>query len=157
VRRLSAARRPAAPARRALAVLLLVAAGWTAWTTIDQSARVWAYGHRYRHESHAAAQDRLFGREYMEALRGIRSRIGAGETVYLIDDQSVEAGAPYFVLHYLAPRRAEMLGTTRGRSLLRVAQRAPAPDAWVVVVGDVGVPPFALRKAALTRWARSAR
>jgi hypothetical protein len=157
VRRLSVAPRSSPPARRALATLLLVAAGWAGWTTIDQSVRVWVYGHRYRHESHAAAQDRLFGRDYMEAIRSIRSRVGVDEPVYLIDDQRVESGAPYFVAHYLAPRRVELLGTTRGRSVLRVAQRAPSPEAWVVVVGDVGEPPYAMRKAALTRWARRAR
>jgi len=138
-------------------VALLAAAGWSAWASVEQSARVWKYGHRHRHENLAAAQDRLFGREYMAAIRDLRSRIAVDETVYLIDDQRVDAGALYFVLHYLAPRRIERLGTTRGRSLLRVAQWAPSPEAWIVVVGDLGGPPYAMRKAALVRQARRAR
>lgn len=95
---------------------------------------------RYRHESLAAAQERLLGSDYMDSVRQIRAVVAEHETVYLVDREASPSGAAYFALHYLAPRRVVFLGAPRRESPKLVRSRLPRDARWVVVVQAVGAP-----------------
>jgi len=126
---------------RAVLALTLVAAAWTATAAMRESVNIWRHARRYAHEPLERAQDRLFGRDYMEAIRAIRDRVPADASLELIDAQSAPRGATYFVLHYLAPRRIRRVGSTRDEPWRRLAKLVRRDASWVVVVGDLGQPP----------------
>lgn len=141
--------------RRLVVAATIAAAAHLALAAFREARSTWRQAHRLRGESFASAQERRLGADYMAALREMRSRVGVEETVYLVDAQSREFGAPYFVLHYLAPRRVERIGSTRDRSLRRLLNRVP-PHGWVVVVGDPGRLPRLERRERLRGETRRA-
>jgi hypothetical protein len=108
--------------------------------SLDESRRVWKRSNRLGNESYEAAQDRVFGRDYMESIREIRRRVPESESLFLIDRQRDEQGACYFALHYLAPRRLVLLDLSRKHELTRLGRSGRARQAWVVEVGDSGAP-----------------
>ncbi len=131
--------------RRALARLTVMLVVLAAVASLARALVVtrsqWRFVRRHRSESLAATQDRLFGRDYMAAVRAIRERVPETDTLYLVDGQSHERGACYFVLHDLAPRPVVYLGTYRSASLRHLREILPRPAQWVVEVGDAPQPP----------------
>jgi hypothetical protein len=111
-----------------------------AWTGLRESHAAWRRGHGFRHQTREAIEDRIFGREYMAAVREIRRRVPARSTVLLIDEQRREGGAAFFALHYLAPRRIRKLVTTGRTAEARAARRRVEKARWVVVVRDFPTP-----------------
>jgi len=133
--------------------LCALAAGAAAWTGLGESRAAWKRGHRHRRLSHEAVEDRIFGREYMAAVREIQRRVPTRAAVLLIDEQRQESGAAFFALHYLAPRRIRKL-VTQGRTVeARAARRRVEKARWVVVVRDFPTP-LELRTASEARRRR---
>jgi hypothetical protein len=104
-----------------------------ALVTLTESRRTFRYARRHAGESVAEAQDRLFGRAYMEALRSVRARVRPDETLLFVDELEQD-GSTYFALHYLAPRRLVRLGRTGELQRWRIERRLPARSAVVLVV-----------------------
>jgi hypothetical protein len=77
----------------------------------------------------------------MDAIRRIRATVGDDETLFLVDAQRRDGGAPYFALNALAPRRIVLLGRLRDEPLRRLQHRLRPRARWVVTVGDDGQPP----------------
>lgn len=94
----------------------------------------------YRHEPFGEAQSRLLGAGYVAALRRVRAEVPEDATIYLIDGEPKPAGAAYFALHYLAPRRVVYCGSPARESPKLVLSRLPADARWVVVARQVGAP-----------------
>jgi hypothetical protein len=130
-------RRWAAPIGVAALLAHVAAIGAIAWS---EAGRRLDIVRRNRHEPFSVAQRRHLGTEYVDALRRIREQIAESETVYLVDEEATPAGAAYFALHYLAPRRVVLLGAPRRESPKLVQSRLPANARWVVVAPAVGAP-----------------
>jgi hypothetical protein len=126
-------------ARVALAAALVHSASLTAIATGVARRRL-AIFRLYRHEPFTAAQERELGSAYLESIRKVRAAVPESETVYLIDEEAAPAGAAYFALHYLAPRRVVLLGAPRRESPKLVHSRLPADARWVVIVQAPGAP-----------------
>jgi hypothetical protein len=121
-------------ATAAASALVLAAAA------VAVSLRVIEYARGHRRESFAAAQDRVLGERYMAAIREIRAATPPDATLYLVDATPRESGAPYFALHYLAPRRVVLLGVPRSERPNLIRSRLPRDARWVVVVPGEGEP-----------------
>src|SRR5262245_31222166 len=96
------------PARVWLArVVALVVVGATianAVIALKSSRSLFRYSRRHAEESFDVAQDRLFGKEYMESIRAVRLRFAERELIYFVDPEKAD-GSSYFALYALAPRR----------------------------------------------------
>jgi hypothetical protein len=126
-------------ARIALAAALVHVAGVATIVALEAGRRLEIF-RLYRHEPFSAAQERLLGAAYLESIRTVRATVSENETVYVIDEETAPAGAAYFALHYLAPRRVVLLGAPRRESPKLVQSRLPADARWVVIVQAPGAP-----------------
>jgi hypothetical protein len=120
-----------------LARFVLLAAGAAAlhgaFVTLAESRRTFRYARRHSGESLVVAQDRLFGRDYMESLRSVRARVDPKRTLLFVDEVEQD-GSTYFALHYLAPRRLVRLGKTDELERWFVERRLPTRSSAVLVV-----------------------
>lgn len=125
---------------RAILALLAGAALHSGYLAVSEAVDVLDKARIYRREPFVEAQDRLLGRAYMESVRSIRQRVPEGATLYLVDAVPRPSGAPYFALHYLAPRRVVLLGTSRSERPRLIRSRLPRSADWIVVVDEEGAP-----------------
>jgi hypothetical protein len=120
-----------------LARLVLLAAGAAAahgaFLALAESRLTLLYARGYSSQSLVLAQDRLFGRDYMESLRTVRALVEPQQTLLFVDEVEQD-GSTYFALHYLAPRRLVRLGRTRELERWRIERRLPARSSAVLVV-----------------------
>lgn len=98
-------------------------------------------------ETLGQAQDRLFGREYMQSIRRVKDLVDESATLFLIDGQTSERGANYFLVYFLAPRQIVRIGSSRKLSVQRLARNVPTGDHWILISRDVGEP-VDIRRAA---------
>jgi len=127
-------------ARLALAAALLAIAG-SAVSAVAESRRMFRYARRHADASLEQAQDRLFGRDYMAAIREVRRRIDVGSTVHFVDDAAQQQGWSYFALYHLAPRRLARFGTADELERGRFERQPPKLAEFVLVVPSDGAPP----------------
>ena len=118
----------------ALVVLAVASALWRAVETLDTALRVFKNPRSHRRETLAEVQDRIVGAAYMASVRRIRAATPDDATLYLVDATPRPSGAPYFALHYLAPRRVVLLGASRDEPPNWIRSRLPRSAEWVVVV-----------------------
>jgi hypothetical protein len=153
----SALRRARALVARLLLLLALVAAGQALYAALVEGRRIFRAAQRLRHETLAAAQERLFGGAYMNAIRRIRSTVPEDQVLVFIDVQSREQGAAYFVGNFLAPRPLVRLGSPRHESWGRLRRRIPEESRWILFVGDHDRPPTLEPAGAIRMPVRRAR
>lgn len=96
---------------RGVALAAALAAAQGAFEALAESRRMFRYGRRHAGETLAAAQDRLFGREYMESVRAVRARFEERDTVRFVEPPELD-GSSFFALFHLAPRRLVQFGRT---------------------------------------------
>lgn len=126
----------------AVVVLVLVRSGQAIRTSVTTAAE--AAGHL--EESLVRAQDRLFGREYMQSIRRVESLTSTSATLFLIDGQTSERGANYFLVYFLSPRELVRIGIRRKLSARRLARNIPEGEHWLLISRDEGMP-VEIRKA----------
>lgn len=135
----------------------LVSAGIGIGNGLFRAAHVWKGALDHGLEPLSFAQERLFGAAYMAAVRNIQARVAETETLYVIDDQSHDAGACYFALNHLAPRRMVRLGTTREQGIEQLVPGLPPSARWVLFVPDLGEAPELVPAAVIRKPRERAR
>jgi len=89
---------------------------------------------------HAEATRRELGAAYYQSVVEARRAFPIDGAVWFVDQQSAPAGATYFALYYLAPRRLFRLGSTRENSEWWLGRQAPRGVERILLVGDPGTP-----------------
>jgi len=90
--------------------------------------------------SHAEATRRELGAAYYQSVVEARRAFPIDGAVWFVDQQSAPAGATYFALYYLAPRRLYRLGSTRENSEWWLSRQVPPGVERILLVGDPGKP-----------------
>lgn len=139
----------------AAAALAAIVSG--AFSAAAESRRMFRYARRHAGAPLELAQDRLFGRDYMSAIREVRRRIGEGGTVHFIDDAARQQGWSYFALYHLAPRRLSRLGTADELERGRLERQPPRQVEIVVRIPSDGAPPTLIAANELRRGGKGAR
>lgn len=110
-----------------------------AFEALAQSRKSFRYARRHAGETIELAQDRLFGREYMAALRAVRARTAPEATLAFVDDGRAD-GSSYFALHYLAPRRLVRFPRLDDLPARRIERRLSRRRELVLVVPKARAP-----------------
>lgn len=125
-----------------------------AFRAVAESRTTFRYARRHAGETFEASQDRLFGRDYMESLRAVRSLVPPSKSLFFVDEKHPD-GSSYFALHYLAPRRLLSLEAfSRRQRRLRAKLR---PGFEVLVVPNDRAPVRLLSGPELSAWRARAR
>lgn len=113
---------------------------WSGWEALDESGIVLEAVRARRRVPYERLLEGMVGREYLASIRRVQAQIDPAQTIYFIDAEERASGAPYFALHYLAPRRLVRVGALRENSLRWLRRHVPPAVEWVVLVDGIGKP-----------------